>query len=1381
MSITVDRTCTEIRSGGDGRVELGESRPLSAFGSLEAYVLLGDPGAGKTTEFGRECQALDGAAEYIRARDFIRLDLESHPEWRDRMLFIDGLDEMRAGAADSRLPLDEIRNRLERLNLPRFRISCREADWLGNNDRRNLESVSPGGSIAVLRLDPLSEKAAADLLSSLRLGVGVEEFIRVARLRGVGALLRNPLTLHLLADAVGLGTEWPASRLETFETACRRMATEQNEEHRAGVAPQPVETVLDAAGYLCALQLLSGIDGYSLAPGVESSAFVSLDSLEDAQGRRSRIDLEYALSTRLFTAVGIRTFVPVHRLVAEFLAGRCLAALIRNGLPARRVVALMTGVGDGRVVTVLRGLSAWLAALPGEARRQLIDADPVGIGIYGDIGGFTTEDKKGLLRSLTEFAAEAPLSGHQWRDGRTDEGRYDLAWAFRSLVSPDTATAINELLRTAGTEPSHDRISEFVLDLLSQADQKGSESLETLTSTIQALLLESATTPRVRRRALDAYLHLSPDGHDQTQTLIRVLEETCEGRLPDPDLGLCGTLLDRLYPGVVTPSRVWRYFPFSSRTEVPVGRMWQFWATTLMERSSDEHVAELLDALHEDAPRLIPKLDESEIEDLPIRLLERGLNALGEHVGPSRLDNWLSTVGRLLVTSLPGDRVRGVREWLEARPDTQKDLYLRWQYRRHSNETSSADEYWRCSALHESELPSDFGLWCLDQAIAISETNLAVAQELLSESCRSLRDPARSEGLTLDVLTERTHGRPELAHQVEELCRASSGVESADRGHNPDYQAAVDELEARRAAALDERRQRREEWSDVIRSHEAELRENRFSPPGLDALAKAYFGLFVGIDHAVSPRSRIAEFLGGDGSLVDIVMAGLREAATRDDVPAAEQTVSFHRESKHSWLAYPVLASLHLLNEEDPARLDGLDDALKRNALAIHYCVPVGPVSARWHGRWFQDDPELVLDVLYRCAVAALRAGDESPPGLNDLETVTGHDDLVHDMRLRLLRAFPIRAPNTQHRLLDRLLTAASQHPDKPALRALIERKLSSASMTVAQRVRWVAVESLLSPEPGLQALKAWVGENERRVRHLAEFFRNFSDRLGSIGDPAALKDIIEMLGCSYRPLMMNGLVTVEMDASDRISESISQLGSLASDAAQQALRDLIDNPQLAPWRGSLTRSLERQRVVHRDASYRNPTIERVQCTLSDQAPANVADLAALLVERLHDVSGDVRGGNSNPWRPFWNEDGYGWLTTPKPENSCRDSVLDALKERLPPEVDAAPEGRYAADRRADIRASRGAFNVPIEIKKNSHVDLWSALRSQLIGQYTTDPETGGYGIFLVLWFGSDVTKPPPNGNRPATPDELKRRLENDLTPDEARKVTVVVMDVTKP
>ena len=110
--------------------------------------------------------------------------------------------------------------------------------------------------------------------------------------------------------------------------------------------------------------------------------------------------------------------------------------------------------------------------------------------------------------------------------------------------------------------------------------------------------------------------------------------------------------------------------------------------------------------------------------------------------------------------------------------------------------------------------------------------------------------------------------------------------------------------------------------------------------------------MFADDNENVSPRQRVGDFIGGDAQLVAAVMAALRGAALRDDVPSADETISLHSQSRQSALAYPVLASLHLLDFKDPARLDGLDDTRKRDVLAIYYCVAEhDDYGQLWHSR----------------------------------------------------------------------------------------------------------------------------------------------------------------------------------------------------------------------------------------------------------------------------------------------------------------------------------------------------------------------------------------------------------------------------------------------
>ena len=107
-----------------------------------------------------------------------------------------------------------------------------------------------------------------------------EKFVREASQKGLETLLANPQSLSMLVVAVGAGGDWPATRIQTFDMACRTLLREHNQEHQVAKPDSvAISDLLDAAGRLCAVQLLTGGAGYVL-PGTESDhEYLSLEQI----------------------------------------------------------------------------------------------------------------------------------------------------------------------------------------------------------------------------------------------------------------------------------------------------------------------------------------------------------------------------------------------------------------------------------------------------------------------------------------------------------------------------------------------------------------------------------------------------------------------------------------------------------------------------------------------------------------------------------------------------------------------------------------------------------------------------------------------------------------------------------------------------------------------------------------------------------------------------------------------------------------------------------------------------------------------------------------------------------------------------------------------
>ena len=1343
MDIFVPRTYTEVNDEQPSRGHI-----LAEYRDADAYVLLGDPGSGKTESFRRE--ALDTGSKFITARDF--LDLEPHDDWYGTTLFIDALDETRAGEGDGRSPLGRIRNKLDRLGRPRFRLSCREADWLGASDQSALQQVTQSGRVVTLRLDVLTEDAIQALLSATADVPDPDTFLVTARQRGLADLLENPQTLRLLADAIR-GAAWPESRAQTYDMACRQLVRELNPEHQAAKrgTRQSLEDLLDAAGYLCALMLIADVPLFSM-DGTDSDS-PSPEQLDPPKP----LPTTGVLATRLFKGGGKdNQFEHVHRSVAEYLGARYIAQRISDGLPVSRVLALITGA-DGGVVAGLRGFHAWLAVHCQAARKLLIEADPLGVILYGDVKAFHTSDKQSLLEGLRALASEH--AGFRWQDWNDSP--------FGALSTPDMAPLFQDILDSPERDDAHQALTACVLDALRNGMPQPS-----LASTLQNVVRDRNRWPGVRIGALLACLRMD---HDDPSPLLGLLDDVHTGKVEDRDDRLLGILLDSLYPEHITPGCLPKYLHVPKDPNM-IGRYQDFWMRAVAEKTPVDSLPVLLDEL----ARQKPSIDlgrEHLSERMFGELLIRGIDAHGEEAEPEQLYTWLGLgLDKYSHPRLTERHREWIAAWFSPRQQRFKDVLGFGIHRCGDNDRMQSCFHYCGRRLYGARPPNDAGVWFL--SLAEDESNPGFVAQLLEEVVRCLTLKRGDQGLSRELLESWGSKHPQYANHLESLLNPTT----------PDWERKHIEEEKK---WKQEKNERRQALRDTYREHFAELRNGTVHPQNLHNLAMAYFDLYSEVD-GDTPRDRLMDLLSEDVELVEAALTGLRQTLFRSDLPPVTEIVKLEAQGQMHYVRLPCLAAAEEHFQGDPdVLLAWPDDVLKR-LLAFRYTYGAGD-DPDWAEMLAKARPDLVAEVLIEYAARMFSASKNHVHGIYALL----HDkDYARVARLAvpaLLKTFPLRARKHQLEDLGTLLKAGLLHMDGVALIDLIEQKLSKKSMVASpsQRIYWLSAGLIANPMKYEAEMAAYVGQNQLRARRLADFFGDRTDHrpLNNIVRARTLGLLIRLLGIEFPPIeRIAGAhwVTRAMETSDLVTDLINRLGSNPDEDATHSIRELLADKRLSKWQNLLRYALHAQQVSRREALFQHPSIAEVEKTLSNMQPVNAADLAALTGELLREQACWIRNGNSDAYKQFWNLDSHARPTKPRVEDACRDTLLDRLRSRLSVlGIDIQPEGHLADDKRSDIRVSFGGVQgiaVPVEIKRDSHPDLWRAMRDQLINQYTRDPRCGGRGIYVVFWFGG-VGMPVPldGGPRPKNAAELEDRLRNTLTPEERRLIHVCVLDVSRP
>lgn len=1355
-SLLLPRTCTTNDDQSSGH----KTCLLADFRNAPAYVLLGDPGAGKTSSFEQEALATGG--HYVRARSFANLKPSRVPP--NSILFIDGLDEMRAGGGDGRTPLDHIRRHLDRLGRPRFRLSCREADWYGESDRSALQEAAPGGSLTVLHLNPLSD---ADILLLLERRYGVADpaiFIQQADNHGLADLLVNPQTLGLLTSAVG-NSSWPGSRTETYELACRQLLRESNAEHRAAkrdTAPTHNE-LIDATGFLGAILLLAGIAGFALDEDAANSQHVLWRELSPTR----ELPLSAALASGLFQRDECeQQRIPIHRSIAEFLGARYLAEQVAAaGLPLGRVIALMVGK-DGGIVPDLRGLAAWLAVQSRSARSQLVDRDPLGVVLYGDVRGFPTDDKRRVLAALEGEAMRYPhFRSENW-----------TAAPFGALATPDMLPVFHELLAKPSRNETDVALLDCALDALrygpSLTEIAPGEELQRLEELLNNVVRDASYPSYIRHSALEVLLRELPRNATSLVSLARNIEAAL---VEDQDDQLLGKLLTELFPEFIRSVEVFDFLHPVKRDNF-IGQFHMFWSHRLPDDAPDELLPELMNELVKRSPMLRKSLKHLQAERMAGRLLARVLDTYGDNTDDAQLYPWLGTgLNEYGTPRIDDEHQRQVSAWLTARPERYKTVFLEGVRRCIGEKELPFCLYQAASRLYDAHPPSDIIPWYLERAAA--ETHDELKQYFFSRAATQLARQSGQEWLTLDALD---YLAPWMREHPE-----------FERDLEPFVSLPIDhwrKQEAARKRKWDRKQVKRmESWRSHFREHFDTIRDGSASPSVLYELAQVYLNMYSDIQ-GETPNDRLNYFLGGDEELISAAYTGFRRCLDRDDLPSVAEIVDLETEGRMHLIRQPCLAGMEELYGSDRDAALQLDDEVLRRLLAFGL---TGLTSdTEWFKALVKRCPSMVAEVLVAYALPLLRNRHEHVRGIWELAYDTDFGQVARLAVPDLLKSFPLRAKNSHLRnALDPLLKAALRHIDSSVLDTIISEKLGKRGMSAPQRVYWLACGLLASPGSYETTLVECVGASKTLRAHLGAFFHEQRRCFSNTALPeSSLGLLIELLAPDSPPehLMRGGWVSPPMQTAEEVRNMIDTLGGNPSEAAQQQLERLQALPLLTPWRNRLRQAAHTQRIAWRKASFRQLSAIEVCKTLANREPANAADLAALTYECLCALADKIRDGSTNDYKQYWSLDESNKRPVrPKPENDCRDALLSDLKERLGLlGVDAVKEGYYAEEKRADIRVSYdGAMglNVPIEIKKDNHSDLWRSVHEQLIERYTRDPGTDGYGIYLVFWFGGEGIPMPQEGKKPRNAAELQQCLRSTLTKEEERHISVCVIDCALP
>lgn len=1322
------------------------AQPIAAFRQQAAYVLLGEPGSGKSTLFEEEAASLGTGARSTTVRDFLRS--EPDDEDRHRVLFIDAMDEQRAADGKVHQPLDRLIKKLTKLGRPHFRLSCRAADW-HRLDTKELATVSADGTILELQLQPFSEPQIVRFLEGMdgQRPRDPAAFIERARASGLESMLGNPMLLHLLVQAVS-GDAWPASRTELFDRACRRLAEEHNLTHGRLAGLVDTDELLDDAGILCAILLLS--DSSTFCMSGQHVGSIRLQDLAAPSGIGAA-RIARALNTSIFLGAGA-TWGYRHRAIAEYMAARAIARRLDEGLPLTRVLSLMSSKAGG-IVDALRGLYGWLVSFS-SYRDLLIRHDVLAVVYYGDARDFSTDTKRRVFEAIHDAARALP-----------GVGRRD--WQSTAFGALGTANMESYLAQVLTRECCGDADEVLLLSVM-EAIEHG-EPMPGLLGLVAAVARDARRWPVVREAAVDA---LVAQSDPQGPYLMPLLAAIQDGMVQDEDDELAGRLLHRLYPAALDTRTLVRDHLALPRRDNFLGSYRHFWELQLWNQVPPSDAELLADAVCEKVTCSPAPADRYFIDGVYIRAILHAVTQVGASLHPQHLYRWIGAgLDKYGYRMRPEARTKELSQWLVEHPEQLQAIYEYGLVQLRAQSKHEHFRSWQQLLLHGVEIPAGWESWLLELAARHDD-------ETIVEHCfgvaawSAAHTPERFEhGLEQieDWVTEHCDRWPAAEYWRQEYTSAPlEDWRREDRAY---------EIERAKQIAADQA-QRRELLAPELEAILAGGVSLRLMGQVLIAMKRGGYGI-----EADTPLARVQAFLGCDADTAQRVIDSLATVLDLAALPSWSKVIEWHANKERFHIQ---AVSLHAADLRWGTEANAADIATYKHASALLAFSLADGHKRAWFNALARTQPEQVCAVMKAFLSYALEHGDHRLSAVRWLDDCPQdahlHADVLESLLPHLVPSFGADFPKGS---IGAVLHRAIRYARPAALDRWVESVLSANGITDSERTIALTA-SLAYSDARFEELLAVLSRAPDSAAACCRIFDQPSPRtiLVRLSTPS-IGRLIEQLGGLVAP---RGKATYAIQQEDNIRSGITALlAELASRGVPSATQELIRLqalPELHPWRYRISDCRVQNERLVREAMYDHVDPRGVANVLSNREPANERDLIAFVLDHVDTVMRRIRYGDTNIVRMFWREVKEG-RRQPKIENDCRDIFLhDLNREVAPMGVRIGKERPTAGDKRSDMAITltrRGRhFSVPVEVKLDSHREVWTAWETQLTRLYMPDPDAGGHGVYLVMFTGHK-TRSLHTGERPPSAEAMAQAFCDLIPAVYHGRLYGMVLDISLP